>query len=123
MTTITLNFYQRFHLENSLGGFPIPNVRAAATFLRLLEKIRLGEADRKGAGFKVEGTSASWRLPSPDWAEKTIELEDTEAQALAQAIESFQDIRLADAEWLVPLLDRLTEEEKPQQAAAKAEAA
>lgn len=117
MTTISLSFYQRFHLENAVGGFPCPNIKAARTFIRLLDKVRLTEAERREAQFETTGSSASWHLPHPNHAQKSIELEDTEAQAFAQAIENFENVRVIDAEWLVPLLEQL-EEQKAQQAAA-----
>lgn len=118
MTTISLSFYQRFHLENTVGAFPVPNIKAARTFIRLLDKVRLTEAERREARFETTGSSASWHLPHPNHAQKSIELDDTEAQGLARAIENFENVRVIDAEWLVPLLEQLTEEQKAQQAAA-----
>jgi hypothetical protein len=116
VTTVVLTFYQRFHLEATIGSFQAPKLSDTLVFLRLLEKLRLTETERKAAQFRLEGNAASWRLPNPEYATREIELEDTEAAALRQAIENFEGIRVIDAQWLAPLVETLRPDSKAEAA-------
>jgi len=117
MKVIPLTFYQRFSLAGAIGNFPVPKVKDAAMFVRLLEKVRLTEAERRGGKFRQEGQNVSWTLPDAGFGTKSIELEDIEAESLAQAIEALENIRVLDVEWLLKISEQLRAEEPEEQAA------
>lgn len=108
MQPLILNFYQRVMLWHAVGTHPAPTLKDAAVYLRLIEKVRL--SDQESIDSKFESTPdgrISWRLPSLNYGEKLLELENEEAAALAAVIEQMRDVRVLDWKWLIPMKEEL----------------
>jgi len=107
MTQLHLNFYQRVMIWNLIGAHQVPNLKEAATYLRVIEKVRLTDEELTRSEFVNEGGRMSWRLPDRDYGSKTINLEQEEAKAIATALEQ-APVRVSDAEWMLHLTHTLT---------------
>ena len=110
MVRIHLNFYQRVTLWNLIGAFQAPNMRSTLAFLGLLKQIRPTDEELRDAQFTLEGVQYRWRLPDANYGERDLELGSDEAEALVQALEGQQAVKVGDAEWMFPLLDELKAE-------------
>jgi len=107
MQSVLLPFYQRVMLWNMCGAFPAPSLKEAAVVLRVIEKVRLTDRESIESDFRAEGGQVAWRLPSPAYGEKLVELENEEAKALAGVIVEHRPVRVMDAEWMLRLIDEL----------------
>ena len=107
MQNTTLSFYQRVVLQNLCGNYQVSNLTEASVYLRLIEKIRLSDEEITKTEFVIENGNVSWSLPRPTYGEKSINLENTEAEALAKAINKIENIKVNDAVWLVKIVESL----------------
>jgi hypothetical protein len=103
MQSLRLEFYQRIYLWNLVGGHTAPSLKEAAVFLRIIEKLRLSDAEQRESEFTNNGAQYVWKPVSPEYGCKTVELETDEAKALAAAIET-SPLRVNDAVWLDPIV-------------------
>jgi hypothetical protein len=110
MARLHLNFYQRVTLWNLIGGYQAPNMRATLAFLELLKKIRPSDEELRDAQFRLEGAQYHWQQPYISFGEIDLQLGNEEAEALAQALEAQQAVKVADALWMFPILDELKQE-------------
>jgi hypothetical protein len=108
MQSLDLKFFQRVYLWNLIGSHTAPSLKEAAVFLRIIEKIRLTDAEQRETEFGAVNERYLWKSPSPDYGGKTVEFEDEEAKALAAVIEA-APLRVNDAVWLEPLVKQITE--------------
>lgn len=108
MQSLDLKFYQRVYLWSTVGNHSAPNLKEAAVFLRIIEKLRLTDQEQRETEFGTNGDRHVWKNPAPDYGSKTVELEDEEARALAAAIEA-APLRVNDAVWLDPLVKQMKE--------------
>jgi len=108
MQSLDLKFYQRVYLWSTVGNHSAPSLKEAAVFLRLIEKLRLSDAEQRESEFTAVGDKYLWKPLAPDYGLKTIELEDEEARALVAVIEA-APLRVNDASWLTPLVTQMTE--------------
>jgi len=108
MQSLDLKFYQRVYLWSTVGNHSAANLKEAAVFLRLIEKLRLSDAEQRESEFTAVGDKYLWKPISPEYGSRTIELEDEEAKALAAVIE-VAPLRVNDAVWLEPLVKQITE--------------
>lgn len=113
MQALFLTYYQRVMLWNIVGGHTAGSVREAAVHIRLLEKIRLSDSESVESSFKMVGAQFSWQLPSANYGDKIVELENDEAKALADVIEKIPSVKVSDAEWLIKVVSDLQPEEEP----------
>jgi hypothetical protein len=107
MQTVFLTFYQRVILWNSVGNYQAPNLMATEVFLRLINKIRLSDDEARESQFTQAAPGMAWRLPSQNYGDKVVELEDSEAEALVASMKS-SPCRVMDAEWMNKIKDELT---------------
>jgi len=118
MQTVLLTFYKRVILWNSLGNHQAQNLKQADMYLRIMAKVRLTDEETRESKFLVGQQGISWLLPSLNYGDKRVELEDTEAEGLASACDNFSPVKVLDGEWLLELKTQLTtkvEEFKPSQ--------
>src|SRR5215831_17324639 len=106
MQSLFLNVSQRIILWNLVGNHNVPNLKEAATYLRLIEKLRLTDQETRDLSFQAEGQSMTWRAPSVGYGDKTFALEDGEAKALIDAMQS-APMRVADAFWMQQIVEHL----------------
>jgi|SRR5215471_10699921 len=109
MTSVSLTYYQRVMLWNLIGATSAPSLKEASVYLRVMEKIRLTDQETAESQFLSDNGVLSWRLPSPGYGSRDIELEDGEAKALTKVMEEAPNIRVQDAEWMQKAVERLTE--------------
>jgi len=109
MTSVSLTYYQRVMLWNLIGAAKAPSLKEASVYLRVMEKIRLTDQESAESQFLSDNNGVSWRLPSPGYGNKTVELEESEVKALTTAIEAAPEIRVADAEWMIKVLEQAKE--------------
>jgi hypothetical protein len=110
MQQLFLTYYQRLILWNMVGTHTAPNLKETAVYLRIIEKIRLSDEENTESQFVNDGQRFAWRLPNQGYGDKTLELENAEAAALATAIEAATPIRVIDAEWLARIVEQLKPE-------------
>jgi hypothetical protein len=106
MQSIFLNYYQRVILSNMIGAHSVQTLGESATYLRLLEKLRLSDQEITESEFILVADRSQWRLPSMGYGDRTVSLENTEAEALAKVIGSAQGVRVADAQWLTKIVEQ-----------------
>lgn len=108
MKAIPINWYQRMSLWSRVGSMQAPNMKEAHTCLRILDKLRPDEEEVKTSNLTIDGQNYRWSLPDMNYGSKVLELEDEEAEALANGIDNHpQPVLVADAAWLLELLTRL----------------
>ena len=110
MTTAPLTFYERVILWNLCGGHQVANLREAATYIRVIDKLRPQDAEKKESQFKITDRGFNWFLPHDNYGNRVVELEDDEAAALVAVMEAQQNIRVSDAEWMLRLTELLHRE-------------
>jgi hypothetical protein len=90
-----------------VGAFPASNIKTAAVYLRLIEKIRLSDEENIESKFKADGNQFSWNLPIMGYGDCEIELENDEATSLVTCIEETSPVRVSDAAWLLKIVASL----------------
>ena len=103
-------------LWNVVGGHNAKSVKEASVYIRLLEKIRLSDTESADSSFKMVGMQFSWNLPEAGYGDKVIELENDEAKALIDVIESIPSIKVSDAEWMLKVINDIQVEEPKENA-------
>jgi hypothetical protein len=107
MQSLFLTYYQRILLWNIVGNHVAPNLSETDVYLRLVGKLRLSDEEVIASGYATNGQQMSWKLPVAGYGDKSIELENTEAVALATAIEENKlGTRISDAEWMKPIVQK-----------------
>lgn len=109
MQNLSLTYYQRITLWQLVGAHPAPSLKEASVYLRIIEKLRLTDAEMLGSQFVQEQGRFSWRLPDPEYGTRTVELENEEAKALVAAMEAPAPVRVSDAEWMLKVIEELQE--------------
>jgi hypothetical protein len=112
MQSVFLSYYQRVILTNMVGAHSVNGLREAAVLLRVLERIRLTDKETIESGFEAFGAQIAWKLPEPGYGDKVVDLENEEAKALIGAIRDVKGIRVADAQWLMKVIEELEPELK-----------
>lgn len=108
MQNLNLNYYQRIILWNSLGAHQVASLKDAATYLRLIEKVRLTDDEMLKSQFVQEQGKMSWLLPHIGYGDRVLELEHEEAKALVTALEApSQGLRVTDAAWMMKMIEEL----------------
>ena len=108
MQNLSLDFYRRVMLWQLVGSHPAPSLKEASVFLRIIEKLRLTDAEMLASQFVQDGGRFSWRLPEPEYGTRTVELENEEAKALVTAMEGQNPVRVSDAEWMLKVISELS---------------
>jgi len=107
MQQLTLTYYQRIIIWNMVGAHQAPNLKEVATFLRLIEKVRLSDQETIESDFKTGGGGqVSWQLPSATYGSRQLDLENEEAASLLAVINS-APVRVNDGEWLLKVAEEL----------------
>jgi hypothetical protein len=96
MKTATLSFEERMLITNLVSVQPAGAVGDLSLLFRILDKISLTEIERAGANVcaeEVQGPRGPmqqirWNLPAPDFAKRTIDFEDAEAERLAKILKA-----------------------------------
>lgn len=109
MQNLSLNFYQRIMLWQLVGNHPAPSLKEASVYLRIIEKLRLTDTEMMATQFVQDSGRFSWRLPEQGYGDRTVELENEEAKALAAAMEAPAPVRVTDAEWMLRVVGELHE--------------
>lgn len=107
MQSIHLNFYQRNSLWNVVGNHNALNLKEAAVFLRIIDKLRPTDKEMLDTGYLAEGPQIMWKLPTREYGNREVELENEEAAALRSAIETVSNFPVKDAQWMLDLVERL----------------
>lgn len=116
MKNISLNWYQRISLWARVGSMQTPTLKEASVCLRILDKIRPKEEEVQATKLTITEANYRWTLPDIDYGSVKLELEDEEANALANGLDNHpQPVMVADAAWMLELLSRLRADDKPQQ--------
>lgn len=113
MQSLFVTCYQRIILWNAVGAHNASNLKEAAPLLRLIEKLRLTDQEMIDSNFFSDGQQFTWKLPSRGYGDRTVELENTEATALAKVIEALSPIRVSDAEWMTRIVEKFQPQENP----------
>jgi hypothetical protein len=119
MQQLFVTYYQRVMLWNMIGSHTVPTLDAAATFLRLLEKIRLSDQEVTESQMVMEAGNFTWKQPSQGYGDRLLDLENQEAEALAALIREVKGVRIQDALWLSGIVSRFYRE--PAEAKAKSD--
>jgi hypothetical protein len=108
----SVNWYQRISLWSRIGSIPAPTLKEASVFLRILDKVRPTDEESKVAKLTATNNGYAWsQLPSIEYGSRQVELEDEEAKSLADALDTHpQPVLVADAAWMLLLLERLRAE-------------
>lgn len=112
MQQVPLTFYERFILWNLCGNHQVANLKEAAVYLRLIERLRPSDEEMRETRFTGDGRNFQWQLPREGYGNLVAALEDEEAKALAAVIEGAQPVRVNDAVWML----RLTASMRPEPA-------
>jgi hypothetical protein len=108
MVDLTINFNQRMNLWMRLGTVKVPSLREAATYIRILEKIRPQENEMNDVQYKETETGIQYRLPSLNYGIKSIEFENEECTALIDGLMNHSDPwRVNEADWVMKLISSL----------------
>lgn len=99
MKTTTLNFYERIVLGEIIGQQE-GRLADIAVYLKILDKVRLSEQERKESQMKVDDGQLKWMLPEAEYGMIVAEFEDEEARRLAQLLESWPKVTIRDAGWI-----------------------
>src|SRR6516162_7418314 len=110
MQQLFVTYYQRVMLWNMIGSHTVPTLDAAATFLRLLEKIRLSDQEVTESQMVMEAGNFTWKQPSQGYGDRLLDLENQEAEALAALIREVKGVRIQDALWLSGIVSRFYRE-------------
>lgn len=111
MMTLPLTYYQRVVLWNMIGSYQAPSLKMVSVYVRLIEKVRLTDEESIDSKFNTNGAAFSWNLPRPGFGNKVVDLENDEAKALVECIESASPVRVSDASWLTEVISSLTPQE------------
>src|SRR5262245_54214860 len=115
MISVHVNFYQRICLWNICGNAQVGNLKDAAPYLRLIEKLRPSDEEMMETQFRMEERMGYvWRAPSAGYGDRDIELEADEQARLTEALENQQQVKVADAAWQFKLLDQIKPAAKPE---------
>jgi hypothetical protein len=93
-----------------LGSVNAPSLREAGTFIKILDKIRPREDEIRDTEYKVIEGGIQYKLPSFDYGQIDLELEDQDAELMRDALMDQKiPIRVDEADWLLKLLDSMKE--------------
>lgn len=91
-----------------LGTVKVPSLREAATYIRILEKIRPQENEMNDVQYKTTETGIQYRLPNSNYGIKSIELENEECDAFIDGLMNHTEpVRVDDADWMMKLINSL----------------
>jgi len=109
MKTITLSGIERIKLEGMIGAQRIDNLARVALLYRLREKIRLTDSERSALNARQlpDGREMFDRQSVERLEEKKIELEDAEADGLAEVFHSWTEWTVEDWLWAGPLYKKI----------------
>ena len=108
MQSLLVTYYQRVMLWNMVGAFQVSSLSAASVYLRLIEKLRLTDQEVTETQFVMDGPRFSWKLPKDNFGDKTIELENSEGDALIKMLEDGPaPIRISDVSWMKKIVATL----------------
>ena len=113
MIRTPLTYYERVMCWNWCGLQQVASLREAATYIRLIEKLRPTDAEMRETQFATTEQGFKWNVPQHGYGNKVVNLEDSEAEALKATLEAQQNIRVSDAEWMLRLTESLTPVEVP----------
>lgn len=113
MVSLIVNFHQRMNLWMRLGTVKVPSLREAATYIRILEKIRPKEKEMNDVDYKTTDVGITYRLPNSNYGILSIELENEEASALEAGLMNHPEpFRIDEADWMLKLIDSLKVQNK-----------
>ena len=118
MKRIELNWYQRISLWLRVGSVQAPNMHIASVLYRVIEKIRPNDEEREKANLITRPGGYEWTLPSADYGNRLVDLEEEEAGLLAETLENPQQnvpVLVIDMGWILPLIAQLKEKEAKEQ--------
>jgi len=94
MKTLTLSTWERYHLTNAIPA-RAPTMRELSAFLRLVDLLRIDEAERKEVNWVSQPLQTRQGLAvQTHWdrdIDKTIELEDADHEVLKKAFETWKE--------------------------------
>ena len=120
MTFFDLTWYQRMVLWNRIGSAPVPSIKEADTYLRIISKIRPTDEEQRDAQLTAVGGGYVWKPTESGWGDRSVELEDEEAKALVACLSTAQPgqvISVRDAEWMIPLIKQIEAQIKTEEKA------
>ncbi|HXS93192.1 MAG TPA: hypothetical protein VN736_01235 [Candidatus Limnocylindrales bacterium] len=107
MKAINVRFAERFGLANFVGQTSGTLAKLSA-MQRIYDAVRFNESEMAQVKVTDLGNGLSNVAPPSDsFGEKTIELEDGDAQMLLQEIEGYQRFTMSDMKWVNSVKDQL----------------
>lgn len=108
MKNIELDFLQRFHLLQILGQQE-GNLAKTAAFFRMMEQMRFTDAENARIVTQDYGEFSTFTRPEgePDFGRLQVKLEDADATALREMLNSWPKFKTIDRVWAVPVVDQL----------------
>jgi hypothetical protein len=109
MTTVTLNFTQRFKLVDLLAQQEGPLGRTAP-FLRVLNTVRFTDAENKEIVVRPvpnDPGKIKFAPPSAEFGAITVDLETADAKALAELLNTWPKFVTADHQWADSIIEQL----------------
>ena len=109
MKTTTLNFYERI-VTAEIVGQQEGRLADISAYLRILDKIRITEEERKSSNMEVADGQLRWQLPSQDFGSSQVMLEDQEARRLSDLLENWPKVTIRDVAWIERVVSDLKSE-------------
>ena len=110
MKTTTLSFYERIVITEIVGQQE-GRLADISAYLRILDKIRISDEERKESSLEVQDGQLRWQLPSTDFGTREVHLEDEEVRRLVQLLETWPKVTIRDAAWIGRVVSELRAEQ------------
>jgi hypothetical protein len=111
MKTTTLNFYERI-VTAEIVGQQEGRLADISAYLRILDKIRITEEERKSSNMEVADGQLRWQIPSQDIGSSQVMLEDQEARRLSDLFENWPKVTIRDVAWIERVVANLRSERR-----------
>lgn len=101
MKTVFVSWYERIALWARIGTVQAPSLKEADVYLRIIEKLRPTDTERRETNLKAVGSGYEWKPDLGSYGDKVIELEDEEAEALITGLENHPSpVFISEAAWI-----------------------
>ena len=109
MRTTTQNSYEQI-VTAEIVGQQEGRLADISAYLRILDKIRITDEERKSSKMEVADGQLRWQLPSQSFGSSQVMLEDQEARRLSDLLENWPKVTIRDVAWIERVVSDLTSE-------------